>query len=286
VEKKIKEGKGLEAIKEKDHVIICGWNENAEKVIDGILAQEKKAHIGIVLVNELDRDDVQSIQYKYKDHNLHFVRGNFAKEDVLARANLSKSSVAIVLADTSGGHSIERADQRTIFGTMAIKAMAPKVRTCAELINPDNREHLLRANVDEVIVRGQSTGSMLAKTAISPGVTDAIMLLIGDADENMLWRTRVPVRYVGEALKDLASHLREKSGALVLAVLKERERMRLEDILSEEPTIIDEFIKRKFQESGKDYFAGRKDVSVLLNPPDDYELEPNDWVLAICKEKP
>ncbi|MCP4668492.1 MAG: hypothetical protein GY849_19280 [Deltaproteobacteria bacterium] len=285
VEKKIKEGKGLEAIKDKDHVIVCGWNRSAENLIDGILAQEKKGQ-AIVLVNELDRDDVQSIQYKYKDHKLNFVRGNFVKEDILARANLVRAKAAIVLADTSGGHSIERADQRTIFGTMTIKSMAPKVRTCAELIDPDNREHLIRANVDEVIVRGQSAGSLLAKTAISPGVSDAMMLLISDEDENKLWRIRVPARFAGRAFGDLASHLREKTGALVLAILKEKQRMKLEDILSSDSSAIDAFIKRKFLESGKDLFGSRKDISVLINPPDEQELSPNDWILVISKERP
>jgi len=285
VEKKIKEGKGLEAIKDKDHIIVCGWNRTAENLIDGILTHEKKGK-AIVLVNELDRDDVQSIQYKYKDHNLYFVRGNFVKEDILARANLVRAKVAIVLADTSGGHSIEMADQRTIFGTMAIKSMAPKVRTCAELINPDNRKHLVRANVDEVIVRGQSIGSLLAEAAISPGVSDAIMLLISDEDESKLWRIRVPARFVGGTFGELASYLREKEGALVLAILKEKQRMKLEDILSDDSSSIDEFIKRKFLESGKDLFGSKRDISVLINPPDDHELSQNDWILVISKERP
>jgi voltage-gated potassium channel len=41
VERKIKERKGWEAIKDKGHIIICGWNENGEKVIDGLLLQSK-----------------------------------------------------------------------------------------------------------------------------------------------------------------------------------------------------------------------------------------------------
>jgi hypothetical protein len=68
-------------------------------VIDGILVQLKGSQVKIVLVNELDRDDVQSVQYKYKDHNLHFVRGNFVKQDALARANVFRARSAIVLAD-------------------------------------------------------------------------------------------------------------------------------------------------------------------------------------------
>jgi len=33
IERKIKEGRGLEPIKEKGHIIICGWNEHGETAI-------------------------------------------------------------------------------------------------------------------------------------------------------------------------------------------------------------------------------------------------------------
>lgn len=286
VERKIKEGKGLETITDKDHIIICGWNENGERVIDGILQQTRDTPPVIVLVNELDRDEVQTIQYKYKDHNIRFVRGSFVKEDILARANLVRAKAAVVLADSSGGHNIEKADERTIFGTMAIKAMASKVRTCAELIRAENREHLVRANVDEIIVRGESAGSLLATSAVSPGVSDSISLLLNNQDENKLWRIRVPSKYIGLGFGELAAHLRERSGALLLAVVREKESVKLDDILSDDSTYIDEFIRRKFEESGKDFFGTKKDFSVRINPPDDYELGQNDWIVLISKERP
>ena len=286
VERKIKEGKGLETITDKDHIIICGWNENGENVIDGILRQSKDTSPVLVLVNELDRDEVQDIQYKYKDYNIRFVRGSFVKENILARANLMRAKAAIVLADISGGYSIEKADERTIFGTMAIKSMASKVRTCAELIRAENREHLVRANVDEIIVRGESAGSLLATAAVSPGVADSINLLINNQDENKLWRIPVPSRYIGQTYGVLAAHLRERSGALLLAIVREKERVKLEDILSDDSTYIDDFIRRKFEESGKDFFGAKKDFSVLINPPDDYELGKNDWVVLISRERP
>ncbi|RLB91063.1 MAG: hypothetical protein DRH50_11505 [Deltaproteobacteria bacterium] len=286
VERKIKEGKGLESIKDKDHIIICGWNENGEKVIDSIAAQMKAGQTSIVLVNELSRDEVQSIQYKYKDYNLRFVRGNFVREDVLARANIMNARSAIVMADVSGGHSIEKADQRTIFGTMTIKSMAPKVRTCAELIDGHNREHLVRTKVDEIIVRGESSGCMLAMAAIAPGVSSTIRSLISSEDENKIWRLPVPSRYVGKSFGELSAHLREKFSAIVLAVLREQKQMKLDDILSPDSTSIDEFIKRKFEESGKDFFGEKEKVSVVINPPDDYQLSKNHAIVVISKEKP
>ncbi|MCJ7594607.1 MAG: NAD-binding protein, partial [Desulfobacterales bacterium] len=286
VERKIREGKGLETVKVKGHIIICGWNENAEKVIDGILLQSKGPGEKIVLVNELERDEVQSIQYKYKDYDLSFVRGNFAKEDVLARANLISAKAAIVLADLSGGRGIEKADERTIFGTMALKSMASKVRTCAELIHGENREHLIRANVDQIIVRGDSTGSMLAKAALSPGLADSVNLLINNQDANKLWRIPVPSKYVEKSFGEVMIYLRDKYGALVLAVIREKESIKLEDILSDDSTFIDEFIRKKFEESGKDFFGAKTDLTVIINPADDFSLNGNDWLIIISRERP
>lgn len=286
VEKKIREGKGLEAVKVKDHFIICGWNENGESVIEGILWHSKSSPPAIVLVNELGREEVQSLQYRYKDYPLYFVRGNFVKEDVLARANLARARAAIVLADVSGGGPLEKADERTIFGTMAIKAKAAKVRTCAELMDAENREHLVRANVDEIIVRGESAGSLLAASAVSPGLTDSIRLLINNQDENRLWRIGVPSKYLGKTVRELRAHMRERHGALLLAVVREKESVKLEDILSHDSTFVDEFIRRKFEESGKDFFGGKKDISVIINPAEDFELTKFDWVVVVSREKP
>jgi voltage-gated potassium channel len=181
---------------------------------------------------------------------------------------------------------MDKADERTIFGTMAIKSMAAKVRTCAELIHGENREHLLRANVDEIIVRGESTGALLATAAVSPGLADSVKSLLNNQDPNKLWRVPVPSRFSDKTFGDLLPYFRDKFQALLIGVVREKESIKLEDILSGDSTFIDDFIKKKFEESGKNFFGDKKDVSVLVNPPDDYLLSPNDWLIAIAKEKP
>jgi len=140
--------------------------------------------------------------------------------------------------------------------------------------------------VDEIIVRGESGGSLLATAALSPGVADSIRLLINNEDENKLWRILVPSRFEGKSLDELSSYLRDKFGALLLAVVREEESVKLEDILSDDSTFIDAFIKTKFEESGKDFFGAKQDVSVMINPPDDYELGVNDWLVVISRERP
>jgi len=111
-------------------------------------------------------------------------------------------------------------------------------------------------------------------------------LLISHEAENKLWRISVPSKFVGKSFAEAAAFFRDKYGGLLLAVLKERESIELKDILSEDSTVIDEFIKRKFEESGREFFGARKDISVIINPEDNYELSNLDWLVLISKERP
>jgi voltage-gated potassium channel len=104
VERRMKEVEGLETIKDKDHVVICGWNENSERVIEGILAESKGGREVIVLINELDREDVQSIQYKYRDHNLKFVRGNYVKQHI----TFQTTPLPLISSSSGSSKSLEK----------------------------------------------------------------------------------------------------------------------------------------------------------------------------------
>ena len=284
VERKIKEGEGLESLKEKNQIVICGWNQNGEKVIEGMLIHDKNSSYPIVLVSELDKDAVDSIQYKYRERDIHFIRGNFVKEDVLARANIIRAKAVIMLADISHGHSLEKADERTIFGAMAIKSMAPKVRICAELINQENKEYLLRANVDEIVIRGESNGSLLASASIEPGFLSMIKSLINNEDDNKLWGVEIPSKYVERPCRELSQYFKERWQGLLIALLRERKGIQLEDILSHDVTAIDEFIKRKFEESGKEFFGRTEKIDIIINPPDDFLIEAHDRAVVIARQ--
>jgi len=286
VEKKIREGKGLETIKTKNHILLCGWNSNAEEVIEGLLRSMAVKEVHLVLVNELSEGEVESLKYKYRDQDFRFLRGDFTREDVLSRANILQARFAILLADTSGQRSLEKADERTILATLAIKSMAPEVKTCAELLNPDNKQHLMRANVDEIVLRGEHIGSLLAGATVSPGIPRVISSLLSPEEENNLWKVEVPERFVGKPVAELSAHLKEKFQALLIALLSERKGLVLDDILTDDLSAIDQFIKRKFEEAEKD-LPGRKDrVLVTLNPPDNTILTREHSAVVIARKRP
>jgi voltage-gated potassium channel len=286
VEKKIREGKGLETIKTRDHILLCGWNDNGEEVIEGLLRSAPGRKLSLVLLNELLEDEVESLKYRYREHDFHFLRGDYTQEDVLARANISKARSAVLLADTSGQRSLENADERTILATLAIKSMAPKVKTCAELLNADNKQHLVRANVDEIVLRGEHIGSLLAGATASPGLPRVISSLLSPEEENKLWKVEVPARFIGKPVSELSAHLKEKSKALLIALLSERKGLAVGDILTDDYSAIDQFIKRKFEEADKDLFGKKERILVALNPPDDLLLTEDHSAVVIARKRP
>lgn len=287
VSRRIKEGKGLEEVRDRDHLVVCGWNENGMPLIQGLSKEFSPKIPVIVLVNELPREEVDSIMYRFQDVEFRYVRGNFTKEEVLARANVRHARAAIILSDVSGDHPYAQADERTIFGCLAIKSMAPKVKTCAELRNAENREHLKRAQVDEIVVRGEFNAAILAGAAAATGISTVLKRLMNMEEENKLWRAPIHERFVGKTVGELSAHIQKKYSAILLAVVTETSPMRLEDILSTDASAIDNFIKRKFEESGKDYFSsGKKRVSIQINPPADYVLTRHDGAIVLGRTKP
>jgi voltage-gated potassium channel len=243
VEKKMKEGKGLETVKERDHIVICGWNQYTEEVLAGLTTYGTMEDTHVILINELSVDDIDSLKLKYKKYNLKFLRGDYVHEDVLMRANVVKAKFVLIMADTSGTHSRDRSDERTTLAALTVKSIAPNVKTVAEILDSGNKQHLRRANVDDIIVRGEHVGSILASAINSPGLPSIFSNLLSLGETNKLWRVDIPRNFVGKTFKELSEFYREKHHAILIGFLMEKKAMKLEDILSDDTSVIDTFIK-------------------------------------------
>jgi voltage-gated potassium channel len=173
----------------------------------------------IILINELPVDDVDSLKLKYDKYNLKFLRGNYVHEDVLSRANITKAAFALIMADTSGSHPHERIDERTTLAALTIKSIAPNVKTVAELLDSENKQHLKRANVDEIVIRGEHVGSLLASAINSPGLPKIFSSMLSTGGTNKLLRAEIPRSFVGSTFKELSSFYREEQHAILIGVL-------------------------------------------------------------------
>ncbi len=281
VEQKIKEGKGLETITDKDHIVMCGWNDNTEEVLAGLTTYGSVPDVLIVLISELSVDETDALKLKYDKYNVKFLRGNYIYEDVLLRANIQKAQIALIMVDLSGTHPRERADERTILAALAIKSIAPHIKTIAELLDSESRQHLKRAGVDEIIVRGEQIGSLLASAVNSPGLPRFFSSILSLSEKNNLRRVGIPRNFVGKTFGELSRFYRENQHAILIGLLKEKKTMRLEDLLSDDTSAIDAFIKEKFKESRKDIFLEDDEAMVVINPDDGHIIVKDDFAVIL-----
>lgn len=285
VERKIKEDKGLETVKVKDHIVICGWNQHTEEVLQGLTNSGSFEDVSIVLINELSIDEMDSLKIKYNKYELKFLRGDYIHEDVLLRANIKKARFALIMADLSGSHSRDRIDERTALAALTVKSVAPQAKIIAELLDEANKPHLRRTNVDEIIVRGEHLGSLLANAIISPGLPRIFSSIMSLGEKDRLWITDIPKSYVGRTFKELSGYFREKQ-AIIIGVMRDKQDVKLEDLLSDNTSIIDSFIREKLKEAKKSFYVEKNDTNSVINPDDNYKILSEDNAVVLSKTKP
>jgi len=62
--------------------------------------------------------------------------------------------------------------------------------------------------------------------------------------------------------------------------------MKLADILSDDTSIIDTFIKDKIKESKKDFFYKREETQFILNPDDGYIIKDGQFAVVLSRAMP
>ncbi|MBW1917831.1 MAG: potassium channel protein [Deltaproteobacteria bacterium] len=284
IERKFRRERGLENITVNEHIIIMGWHRGGERILKDLLERVDR-RTPVVLISEITPQQFEAIQVKFIDHELYFVQGDFSREEILLKTNLRRARRVLILADRTTDRPREQVDQRTLLAALAVKAINPKVRICVELLNPDNRPHLERARVEDIIIRGEYDNALIASATASAGLFKVLKALLS-AEGHTFWVVEIPSRFHGHPLQEFADYLRDRHQSLLIALFNEGQVLRLEDLLSGEPSAIDDFIRRKFTEAGMTHLFGRYRTECLINPPLDHILAPDEMAVVIAKVQP
>jgi voltage-gated potassium channel len=284
VERKFRQERGLEAVKTTQQILLLGWPEDAEALLDQLLKRLSPS-IPVVLINKVPPEQMEAVKERFPDRLVFYLRGDYSREDILLKANVRGALKAIILADRQPGETAAQVDQRTLFTALTLKALHPKIRILAELLRPENRAYLERAGAEEVLIRGQYDSSLLAGAIASPAVYRVYTsLLLGDGQG--LWDVEVPSMFLGRPVSDFAHYLREQHQGILIGLYTEGRAVSLEDLLSDEPSAIDDFIRRKFAETKMTHLLGRTKVDYQINPPADQILGPHQYAVVIAPKRP
>ena len=280
VAQKIREGKGLEKLNLTDHIILCGWNMNADKLINSIyqLRSDNK-NFDLVLVNELSEEDITQIKAKFSKIRIHFVAGDFTQEETLHRAGVLSSNSVIIIPNNLNNDN-ESHDEKTIFATLTIKSIDASIRVVAYLLDRENLTHIKRAEADEVVVSDDFSLNILASHIVDPGVPQVSNHLINTASDSRLKRKNIPGNFIGKKYSELFDHFRQDNGSLLIGLYYEDENLGIGSILSSDTSSLDKFIEQKLKEGGIS-LQEQSRVHVNVNPNLDYVIKEGEKALLI-----
>ncbi|MEW5798657.1 MAG: ion channel [Bacteroidota bacterium] len=275
VARKIKESQGLQDIDFTNHILICGWNNQVEDVLR-IFERYHTKQMQIVLVNDAPPERIESVINAFQHIEIKFVRGDFSRETIMNRANVKYADSAIIVPD-AGAHG---ADEKTLLAILTMKSLNPKIKVCAHILNRENRQHVKRANADEVVVTDQHTPFFLANNILYPGAAQVASEMLDYERGNDVHRVSIPEDFVGKSFGDLYVDFKKNKNWTVLGLVNEEETVSLSDILSNDTSAIDAFIERKFREAGINV-AEKSGMRVNVNPSFDYILQKKDIAVIL-----
>ena len=209
IEEREMKKKGLKAVDEVRHFIICGWNERGEEIYEELRADLKTHNKSIVLIADIDESP------RPEDKFFYFVKGEPNKE-TLKKANCKEADTVIVLLDDRLDPYSQ--DAKVILTTLTIKSLYPESYVCVELKNSKNLEYLKNARADEIIIGGEISAKLLVQAALDHGVTEVVSELLTNRYGNEFYLIPVPSSFIGKNFLDVLMALKKEHNILCLGV--------------------------------------------------------------------
>lgn len=221
VEKQLKEGRGLETLKLKNHFIICGWKRGMSDFLYDIMEKNKSfLPSEIVLINTADPEFIENIKMSNTLKYINFIHGDYIEESVLHRANLKEGKKILVLADRLMEGSIQEIDSRTVMAIITIKSITKSIYTCAELLDAKFKRYLQSSNCDEIILSSDYSRSLIANASAGSGISHVISELLDVKTNVSIDTIDIPKKFIGETFQDFSKYLLEKNRSILIGLLE------------------------------------------------------------------
>ncbi|MCX7719119.1 MAG: NAD-binding protein [Candidatus Sumerlaeaceae bacterium] len=195
----------------KGHIIMCGWMNRSTDLLKQLFAPDLTNPSPVVIIDP----DIEATPL---DHPLlHVIRGNPTDAADLKRANIESAEAAIILADRSSADP-NASDARSLLIVLAIETLNPKVRTCVEVLNPENAVHFKRVKADEIISVTELTDHLVLQAALCPGAGELISDMLRFDEGEEIYGKPVPPAFVGRTVTDLCLAMLRQYNVLLIGI--------------------------------------------------------------------
>ena len=193
--------RGVVALDLQDHVVLLGyWPGRSERIVAELTADGRQ----VVLCAW---DDVA--EHPMPDRpEVHFVRGDLTRDDVMRRAAVDRARTAVIDG---------RDDNETLAVAVALDHANPSLHIVAAVRDLARRDTLRYVNPHVQVVQWHMP-FLLTEEANDPGLTAVYNELMTAGGHGNTYSVRVPVGFPHRTFGQAQSHFGQTFGATVLAV--------------------------------------------------------------------
>ncbi|MCU0822344.1 MAG: ion channel [Spirochaetes bacterium] len=221
VEKQLKEGRGLEKLKLKNHFIICGWKRDMASFLHDIMSKNRNyLSSEMVLINTAEPEEIENLKSDSELKHINYIQGDYVDERVLQRANIKNAARVLVLADVLVQGSSQEVDSRTVMTIITIKSISKYIYTCAELISSKFKNYLMTSNCDEIILSSEYNRLMIANASSGSGISHVISELLDIKTDVAINTIDIPKNYIGRQYNELSKYVHDKDRSLLIGILE------------------------------------------------------------------
>jgi voltage-gated potassium channel len=229
--------KGLRSYVMRDHLLVLGWNDKGIRAINNFRDDPRHASTNILIVAERD-------ETPYDDPDVRFIKGSPGKVSILRKASAEDAGAAIVLANNPEN---PRSDHESALVVTSLRRVNQDLRIGVEMVDADNREHLMYAGCDAIVDDGTTIANLLVRGIQDMGVSDVVTEILSSEFGSEIYRVDIPSSYVGKTWRDYAK-----------------------DMIDDEVSAI----------------AIARGTENLINPPPDTKILEDDEAFVISKDPP
>ena len=164
-------------IRDKNHLLICGWNNSGRSILEYLSNSESADVPPIVLINENSEDFFNSLHNNFPNLELKIIRGDFTNQEILIKGRVEHARDIIVLYDESLPNGTP-SDERSIIAAHNIIYMNPKGSISLQLKEKKYLPNIRREKISNVVIFDEVGGNMLGNSTLNPSIPAFIQELL------------------------------------------------------------------------------------------------------------
>jgi len=188
-------------IQKQDHVIICGYSEIIDEVMDAL----RLHNVEYVIIEENDE-----LIKKLENKNLPYIRGDPTKDSILKRANI-QSALSLIAAKN---------DEKNAFICLSAKSLAKNLRVISISEKTNSAKTLYAAGATTVINPRIFAGSILGKRACHDYTLDVSGKFANFGDLEIR-QYAISSSSIVHDLKIRRARIRSVTGAIIIGLWRE-----------------------------------------------------------------